>query len=98
MTVADVTGVKIAGLIFDAGPVNSPALLEVGTPARRTTSDPADPTTLQDVFFRIGGATAGKATTSLVVNSDNVSSTTSGPGGPTTATASAGRSTPPTPA
>ena len=26
----------------------------------------------QDVFFRIGGATPGKATTSLVVNSDNV--------------------------
>ena len=27
---------------------------------------------MQDVFFRIGGATPGKATTSLVVNSDNV--------------------------
>ena len=27
---------------------------------------------LHDMFFRIGGATPGKATTSLVVNSDNV--------------------------
>ena len=31
-----------------------------------------DPTTLHDVFFRIGGATPGKATTSLIVNSNNV--------------------------
>jgi hypothetical protein len=71
MTVADVKGVKLAGLIFDAGPVNSPVLLQVGKPNAHK-SDPDDPTSLQDVFFRIGGAGAGKATTSLVVNSDNV--------------------------
>jgi len=71
MTVADVTGVKLAGLMFDAGPVNSPVLLQVGTPHAHK-SDPADPTSLQDVFLRIGGATPGKATTALVVNSDNV--------------------------
>jgi hypothetical protein len=35
-------------------------------------SDPQDPSSLHDVFFRIGGATPGKATTSLVINSDNV--------------------------
>ena len=63
---------KISGLIFDAGPVNSPVLLQVGHAATSHKSDPADPTSLQDVFFRIGGATPGKATTSLVVNSDNV--------------------------
>lgn len=80
MTVADVKGVKIAGLIFDAGPVNSPDLLQVGNQraengqarAHNNWSDPADPTSIQDVFFRIGGASLGKATTSLVVNSDNV--------------------------
>jgi len=72
MTVADdVMGVKLAGLIFDAGPMNSPVLLQVGTPDA-IMSDPANPASLQDVFFRIGGATPGKATTSLVVNSDNV--------------------------
>ena len=71
MTVADVTGVKLTGLMFDAGPKNSPILLQVGTPHAHK-SDPANPTSLQDVFFRIGGAAAGKATTSLVVNSDNV--------------------------
>jgi hypothetical protein len=71
MTIADVPGVKLSGLLFDAGAVNSPVLLQVGTPHAHK-SDPGDPTSLQDVFFRIGGATPGKATTSLVVNSDNV--------------------------
>jgi hypothetical protein len=71
MEVADVTGVKLAGLLFDAGPANSPALLQVGKPHAHK-SDPADPTSLQDIFFRIGGATPGKATTSLIVNSDDV--------------------------
>jgi hypothetical protein len=71
MTVADVKGVKIAGLLFDAGPVNSDTLLQVGGKSAHK-SDAADPTSLHDVFFRIGGAAAGKATTSLVVNSDDV--------------------------
>src|SRR5580700_3559943 len=71
MSVADVPGVKLSGLLFDAGPLNSPVLLQVGTPHAHK-RDPNDPTWLSDVFFRIGGATAGKATVSLVVNSDNV--------------------------
>jgi len=71
MTVADVNGVKLAGLMFDAGPKNSSVLLQVGTQNAHK-SDPANPTTLSDVFFRIGGATPGKATTSLIVNSDDV--------------------------
>jgi hypothetical protein len=71
MSVADVKGVKLAGLLFDAGPVSSPVLLQVGT-RNAHKSDPADPTSIQDVFFRIGGVALGKATTSLVVNSDNV--------------------------
>jgi hypothetical protein len=71
MKVADVPGVKLAGLLFDAGPVSSPVLLRVG-PSHSHKSDPGDPTSLQDVFFRIGGATPGRATTSLIVNSDNV--------------------------
>ena len=71
MTVADVKGVKIAGLLFDAGPVSSETLLKVGTKNAHK-SDAGDPTSLHDVFFRVGGAAAGKATTSLVVNSDDV--------------------------
>ncbi len=71
MTVADVPSVGIAGLVFDAGPVNSPLLLQVGT-RHAHKSDPDEPTALHDVFFRIGGPAAGKATVSLEVNSDNV--------------------------
>jgi Ricin-type beta-trefoil lectin domain len=71
MTVADVDGVDIAGLLFDAGTTSSKSLLEVG-PAGSTASHAADPTSLHDVCFRIGGAGVGKAATSLVVNSRNV--------------------------
>ncbi|MCO5995268.1 discoidin domain-containing protein [Actinoallomurus rhizosphaericola] len=70
MSVADVNGVKIAGLLFDAGATNSPNLLQVG-PSGSTADHSADPTSIQDVFFRIGGAGVGKATNSLVVNSNN---------------------------
>jgi hypothetical protein len=78
--VADVKGVDIASLMIDAGPVNSPVLLQIGTRHGRDGqarehnhwSDPSDPTILQDVFFRIGGPHVGKATVSLEVNSDNV--------------------------
>jgi hypothetical protein len=73
MTVADVKGVEISGLIFDAGPINSPVLLRVGSQQASTgQSSPKDPTALHDVFFRIGGPHVGKATVSLEVNSDNV--------------------------
>jgi len=71
MSVADVDGVRIAGLLFDAGTTNSAALLMIGA-ATSSTSHAADPTSIQDVFFRIGGAVAGKATTSLVINSNDV--------------------------
>jgi hypothetical protein len=71
MTVADVGGVSIAGLLFDAGPVNSPILLQVGL-ARSSQNHAADPTLLSDVFFRIGGAGAARAKQSLVINSNNV--------------------------
>ena len=70
MRVSDVDGVKVAGLLFDAGTVNSPILLEIG-PSGSSAGHAADPTTIQDVFFRIGGRIAGRATTSLVVNSNN---------------------------
>ncbi|MFI7287407.1 coagulation factor 5/8 type domain-containing protein [Streptomyces anulatus] len=68
--VGDVSGVKLAGLLVDAGPVNSETLIEVG-PENASADHSADPTSLQDVFVRIGGAGPGKATTSIVVNSDD---------------------------
>jgi len=71
MTVPTTRGVRLAGLLFDAGPVESRVLLEVGT-GRGGRTDPADPASVQDVFFRVGGAGAGRAATALVVDSDHV--------------------------
>ncbi len=76
MTVADAQGVEISGLIFDAGSVNSPVLLRVGSPQSagqgQSNTGARNPTALQDVFFRIGGPHVGKATVALEVNSDHV--------------------------
>ena len=68
LKVADVDGVRLAGFLVDAGPVNSATLLEIG-PRGASRDHSASPTTVQDVFVRIGGAGPGKATTSMVVNS-----------------------------
>jgi hypothetical protein len=70
MIVVPSKGVKLSGLIIDAGPVNSPVLLSVGTPGFGSASDPD---LIQDVFFRIGGAESTKvsATVSLLDNADN---------------------------
>ena len=71
MQVADVDGVKVAGVLFDAGTTNSPNLLVMGANGSNA-NHAANPSTVQDVFFRIGGYIAGKATNSLLVNSNNV--------------------------
>ena len=65
-------GVKISGLIVDAGPVNSPVLVSVGLPGL-TAGTAANPDTVQDVFFRIGGAetTPVSATVSLLDNASH---------------------------
>jgi hypothetical protein len=65
-------GILISGIIIDAGPVNSPVLLDFGTDKRISDNVASDPGGLYDVFFRIGGAAAGSATTSLIVNNNNV--------------------------
>ncbi|MCT2546325.1 MULTISPECIES: coagulation factor 5/8 type domain-containing protein [Streptomyces] len=66
----DVDGVKLAGLLVDAGPTNSDTLIEVG-PKGATASHADNPTSLQDVFVRVGGAGAGRATTAMVINSND---------------------------
>ncbi len=79
ITVADVDNLSIAGLILDAGPRNSPALLKMGfglfgfsLPTGGFFQHINHPSLVSDVFFRIGGATAGKATNSLEVDSSDV--------------------------
>ena len=72
ITVADVDGVQIADLLIDAGPTNSPVLMQVGVAGAMRVSHASNPTSISDVYFRIGGAEAGSATTSLELDSDNV--------------------------
>jgi hypothetical protein len=75
LTVADVPGVIVAGVTIDAGTVESPVLLEVGKKNGNQSSkksDPSNPTTLSDVYFRVGGPHIGKADVALEVNRDNV--------------------------
>jgi hypothetical protein len=71
ITTADVDGIDIAGLLISANTTNSATLMQVG-PAGSSATHTTDPTVLQDVFFRVGGDIAGKATTTLVVNSADV--------------------------
>ena len=76
LTIADVPGVVVAGVTIDAGEVESPVLLQVGKKngpaAAAGRSDAANPTTLSDVYFRIGGPYVGKTDIALEVNSDDV--------------------------
>ena len=72
MTVASAEGMLVSGVLFDAGAVSSPVLLQVGDGHARSDNEASDPSVLSDVFFRVGGAAAGKVTTALVVNSKNV--------------------------
>ena len=75
LKIADNPGIVVAGVTIDAGSVESPVLLQVGNRlgekgTRR--ADPANPTTLSDVYFRVGGPHIGKSDIALEINSDNV--------------------------
>jgi Malectin domain/Fibronectin type III domain len=72
ITVADVGGVQLAGFLIDAGPVNSPVLLQIGVKGASRVSHASNPTSISDVHFRIGGATAGTCTVATEIDSDNV--------------------------
>lgn len=76
--ISDVPGVMVAGLTIDAGATTSPALMRVGaaqgpghSQGRQQTSA-TNPTTLSDVYFRVGGPHTGSTTVGLEVNSDHV--------------------------
>ena len=72
MTVSDVDGVLVSGILLEAaGEAASPTLLEVGEPGCAA-KHAANPVFLYDIFCRAGGATAGAATTMVTINSSNV--------------------------
>ncbi len=70
ITTADVDGIDIAGILFDAGRKISPVLVEIG-PQGSHASHAKNPIFLHDVFFRVGGAGVGSAKVNLRVNSNN---------------------------
>lgn len=70
MITADVDNLTIAGLLFDAGPQQSPVLLQVGPPGS-TAQHHLYPTALFDVFFRVGGAGIGRTNINLEINSND---------------------------
>ena len=72
LDIADVPGVIVAGVTIDAGLAESPVLLRVGKRHGNRPSPADNPTTLSDVYFRVGGPHIGRADIALEVNSDNV--------------------------
>lgn len=72
ITVADVDGVVISGLMVDAGPTNSPVLMQMGVAGGARASHATNPSALQDITVRIGGAELGKVTTAIEIDSNNV--------------------------
>ena len=71
MNLADVDGIGIAGILFDAGKEVSPLLLEVGPQGSKARHD-KNPIVLHDVFFRVGGAGVGRTKENLRINSNDV--------------------------
>jgi hypothetical protein len=75
LVIEDRPGIIVAGVTVDAGEVTSPALVRVGSRhghGHGHGSDPSNPLTLNDLYFRIGGPHIGRADVSLEVNADHV--------------------------
>jgi hypothetical protein len=75
LVVEDRPGIIVAGVTVDAGEVTSPTLVRVGSRhghGHGRGSDPSNPITLNDLYFRIGGPHIGRADVSLEVNADHV--------------------------
>ena len=68
---ADVDGLTISGLMFNAGAITSKHLVQIGE-ASASNGHALKPTFLFDVFFRVGGDMLGSADACLIVNSKNV--------------------------
>jgi hypothetical protein len=71
MVISDVDGVKVTGIIFDAGTTASPSLLEVGT-AASSVDHSADPVCLYDICSRVGGEFPGTTTNCVTINANDV--------------------------
>ncbi len=67
----DIPGVKLAGFMVDAGPKLSPTLIRIGS--EDSDADyPDNPTSLHDIYCRVGGSVVGQAETTVTINSNYV--------------------------
>ena len=73
MKIGDADGIKVSGILYDAGETSSKTLLEVGE-EKIHVSHQENPILLSDVYFRVGGAAsyAAKADSCVVIHSDDV--------------------------
>jgi len=73
INVSNVDGVKVSGVLLQAGPVNSPTLLTWGSKGYAGTA--SNPGSISDVYARVGGTNgsgSNMVTTMVQVNSGNV--------------------------
>jgi len=70
LTTADADGITLAGLLIDAGEQLSPVLVQIG-PHNSTTRHERNPISLNDIFFRVGGAGIGRTNINLEINSND---------------------------
>ncbi len=71
LVISDVDGVKVGGILFEAGASNSATLLQVGE-AGSSISHARNPLFLYDIFCRAGGASVGKTTCMVTINCNDV--------------------------
>lgn len=71
LVISDVGGVKVGGILIEAGAANSSTLLQVGEPGS-SASHAADPLFFYDICCRAGGALAGKAACLVTINCNDV--------------------------
>ncbi|MDB6017145.1 MAG: hypothetical protein JWR19_1634 [Pedosphaera sp.] len=71
LVISDVAGVRVAGLLFDAGPVQSTTLLQVGS-GTNSQNHSGDPIFLYDISMRIGGAAAGTTLSCIQIDANDV--------------------------
>ena len=72
MEVADEDGIKVCGLLFEAGEKKSQTLLKVGY-KKTDVSHENNPLCFSDVYFRVGGGKyAGKVDNCVTINSNDV--------------------------
>jgi hypothetical protein len=75
MEVSDVGGVRLAGVLFDAGPMESEVLVQIGgLDETMQQKDGINPIVLSDLFFRVGGVAGyeAKVKKCVVIASDHL--------------------------